>query len=245
MRSVGYTNPSYIKKADLKLGEHKPQGRKMYLHRYKGDAQPWETKDVKQKTKINPIIKGTEFFFHLDFNNLNEWELGMLFYALRPTDEFRHKLGMGKSIGLGTVRIDPVGLFLVDRKKRYGSNDIFTSKRYHQVWKENGLKFPEKSYFQEAQIQNAGDIPTWQSLRDIFKATMSSNIQQPLELLGDPSKVIHSIHTPLREQQLRNSEDKTYEWFSKNDDRRTADNDRQYLEPLTEKSTTLPTLRHN
>ena len=40
----------------------------------------------------------------VDFDNLSPRELGLLLYALKPAEGFRHKLGMGKPIGLGGVR---------------------------------------------------------------------------------------------------------------------------------------------
>ena len=58
--------------------------------------------------------------FHVDFDNLDDTELGLLLYALRPKDTFRHKLGLGKRLGLGSVRIDPLAVFYVDRQQRYG-----------------------------------------------------------------------------------------------------------------------------
>ncbi|EDN71409.1 Cold-shock DNA-binding domain protein [Beggiatoa sp. PS] len=197
-----YTDPVYTKKTALKPEKHKPQGRKAYLHhRYdpNRDNPPWKTsyphEQTKQKTKIKPVKKGTQFFFHIDFNNLSEWELGLLCYALRPTEAFRHKLGMGKSIGLGTVCIDPVGLFLINREERYARDAIFTAKRYHSVWKNNDIELPTVLYPQEAQTQNSADAPSWQSLRDLFRETMSPKIRKPLELLGDPSKVTQSVQT--------------------------------------------------
>jgi len=245
-----YTEAPYIKKADLKPKQHKPQGRKMYIHhRYdpNRDNPPWKTsyphEHTKQKNQIKPVKKGTEFFFHLDFNNLSEWELGLLCYALRPTDNFRHKLGMGKPIGLGTVCIDPVGLFLIDREKRYDNDDIFTAKRYHRAWKDDKIKIPKALYPQEAQTQNLEDAPSGQLLHDLFSETMSSTIQQALKLLGDPSKVIHSVQTPLVERQLRNPEEETFRWFAENDDSRHGQH--QMLKPLDEKSAELPTLNRN
>ena len=248
-----YTQAPYIKKADLNPKQHKPQGRKMYIHhRYESHrgTPPWETsyphEHANQKTEITPVKEGTQFFFHLDFNNLSEWELGLLCYALRPTADFRHKLGMGKSIGLGTVSIDPIGLFLIDREKRYGGSkddDIFTAGRYHHAWKDDNIEIPDKLYPQEAKTQNSGDVPSWQSLRDSFKETMSSKIRKPLELLGEPSKVTHSVQTPLREQQLHNPEEKTFSWFTNNDDSRHGQH--KMLKPLDEKSTDLPTLDRN
>jgi len=238
-----YTNATHIKKAKLKPEDHKPQGRKMYLHRYKnGSKRPWKTekpdKDVKQKTTIQPVKKGTEFFFHIDFNNLNEWELGMLCYALRPTEEFRHKLGMGKSIGLGTVCIAPVGLFLIDREKRYATDDIFNNQRYHNAWVDNQVQLPQDFYSQEIKAQDLDNLPfTWQYLRNKFRETMSIKVRQALELLGNPNKVTQQVHTPqVADQSL---ETETFNWFVENEK-----NHRQsYLKPLDKaENSELPTL---
>ncbi len=233
-------NIEYIKKSELKPGKHQPQGRKMYLHHYKEDKQPWKTanprEQLNQKTIIKPVKKGTEFFFHIDFSNLSQWELGLLCYALRPGDAFRHKLGMGKSIGLGTVRIDPVGLFFIDRKKRYAIDSLFESQRYHQAWV--GAELPEGLYPQERQAQHlpAPDL-TWEKLRDLFREKMSVQVKRALDLLGDPSKVEHSVHTPRMDGQ--EPEEETFRWFVENDDRQKQD----FLKPLGDQLPTLPLWR--
>jgi CRISPR-associated protein (TIGR03986 family) len=253
-----YTKEPYIKKADIKLGKHQPkqgqpehhhqpQGRKMYIHhRYnpRRDTPPWKTTNAheraNQKTRIEPVKQGTEFFFHIDFNNLSEWELGLLCYALRPTEEFHHKIGMGKSIGLGKVCINPVGLFLINREQRYGNDDIFTSQRYHQAWIKEDIELPEAFYPQEIGANNLEPPPlTWQELRDRFRNQMSPKIQKALELLGDPAKVTHPVHTPLVKQQLQNPEEETFRWFVEND----KHGQHQMLKPLDQKSTELPTLK--
>ena len=69
-----------------------------------GDRElPWKTHDATErpqlKVKIKPIKHKQTFYFHLDFNNLTEWELGLLCYALRPMDSFRHRIGIGKPLG--------------------------------------------------------------------------------------------------------------------------------------------------
>jgi hypothetical protein len=124
-----------------------PQGRKVYLH-HSTDAnapepQPWRTKlprghpeeekQRKLKNAVRPVRPETAFIFHLDFDNLSEREINLLAFSLRPSEDFRHKLGMGKSIGLGTVRIDPLALLLIDRVKRYSQEDPFSSTRWHHI----------------------------------------------------------------------------------------------------------------
>ena len=80
-------------------------------------------------TKIKPIDKGALFNGEIRFENLSKVELGALLFALDLPKGCAHKLGMGKPLGLGSVRITPK-LYLSDRKNRY--------KNISAEW--NGLK---------------------------------------------------------------------------------------------------------
>jgi hypothetical protein len=126
----------------------------------------------------------------VDFDNLTAWELGLLCYALKTSDSYRHKLGMGKPIGLGSININIESLQLIDRQKRY-AEDPLSAERY------NGVTL---------------DIDT---LRNGFINSMDENICQAIELLGNPYNVNAPVHYP----QVRNGkiEEKTYQWFVAND----------------------------
>lgn len=130
-----------IGKTNFTLEQALPQGRKFYLHQIAGaQGEPWRTRissqeDVQErsaqrKTAVKPVAAGQEFWFHVDFDNLSTRELQLLCYALRPSQKFWHKLGHGKSIGLGSVSIDPVATLVVDRRARYGEQSPFESRRY-------------------------------------------------------------------------------------------------------------------
>ncbi|MCI4626756.1 MAG: TIGR03986 family CRISPR-associated RAMP protein [Candidatus Magnetoovum sp. WYHC-5] len=73
---------------------------------------------------IKPIKEGTKFKGRIRFENLSSVELGALLFVLDLPDEsdkvYCHKLGLGKPLGLGSVKITPK-LFIIDRKKRYSS----------------------------------------------------------------------------------------------------------------------------
>lgn len=75
-----------------------------------------------QHTKIRPVKSGVTFSFRIYFENLQDYELGAMLWALKLPGEkgkqYRHKLGMGKPFGLGSVKIEPT-LFISDRKERY------------------------------------------------------------------------------------------------------------------------------
>jgi CRISPR/Cas system CSM-associated protein Csm3 (group 7 of RAMP superfamily) len=75
-----------------------------------------------QHTLLKPINKGAVFRGRIRFENLSKVELGALLFALDLPDGLAHKLGMGKPLGLGSVKITPK-LYLSDRMKRY--TDLF------------------------------------------------------------------------------------------------------------------------
>ena len=73
-----------------------------------------------QTTLIKPIKKGVTFKFDIHFENLSDAELGALLWVLdiAQNDSYRLKLGMGKPLGLGAVKIEHK-LYVSDRQKRY------------------------------------------------------------------------------------------------------------------------------
>ncbi|MGI8916465.1 MAG: TIGR03986 family type III CRISPR-associated RAMP protein, partial [Chloroflexota bacterium] len=71
-----------------------------------------------QLTAIRPVKAGVEFSTRVSFDNLSAVELGALVSALSLPEGCAHKLGMGKPLGLGSVRLVPL-LYLVDRPTRY------------------------------------------------------------------------------------------------------------------------------
>lgn len=83
-------------------------GRKFYLH-HQGWKAVAENSDKEKKTENNrsvqAVAENAEFGFELRFENLRDWELGLLLYSLNLEPELAHKLGMGKALGFGSVRI--------------------------------------------------------------------------------------------------------------------------------------------
>jgi hypothetical protein len=73
-----------------------------------------------QHTRLRPVAKGTAFEFDVRFENLLPAELGAVLWVTQVggSGASRLKLGMGKPLGLGTVRIDSE-LELSDRMERY------------------------------------------------------------------------------------------------------------------------------
>ncbi|MEI6068665.1 MAG: hypothetical protein WCP96_15085 [Methylococcaceae bacterium] len=184
----------------------------MMLHYFLGKVVT-QKKIPPRKLKSHPLSNGSTFEFDVAFDNLSEYELGLLCYALKPSKDFRHKLGMGKPIGLGSVNIDITELVLIDRHQRY-AKDTLTTDRYHD------------------ETSKVND------LRNDFIKTMDKDIHQALELLGDPLNVKAPVHYP----QVRNGdiEETTYRWFAAND--RQDNQNKQHLTALNANTTQLPTL---
>ena len=235
-------------------------GRKWYLHH---KTVAWKTlaptQDRKQKTRIRPLKAGLEFVFDVEFQNLSQNELALLVYSLRPTPEFRHRLGLGKPLGLGTVQIQPVGVFLVDRRSRYKTDDLFGGVRYHHAAICDGqtaqsVTLPDAAddvqhrYDREVSAWNANltDRPTWKELHDsavkLLKEKGSSNAKAVVESLGNPATTGDTpVHYPRLPDELLptvqmpdglvqpNAETRLFQWHVWNEHRNAP----QSLKPLS------------
>lgn len=126
-----------LRKRNLNLNTHQPRGRKVYLHHpaQQIDARMFESKYREQKlrdqkVRIKPLRPGVSFDFQVGYENLSDAELALLLTALRPSADFRHRIGMGKPLGLGTVRIDVLAVAEIDRYARYNEVEALTAPRF-------------------------------------------------------------------------------------------------------------------
>ncbi|HET8547015.1 MAG TPA: RAMP superfamily CRISPR-associated protein, partial [Bryobacteraceae bacterium] len=127
----------YIEK--LRLGRdnnHVPRGRKFYVHhRDAGQGQPGRTQtpdNPDQKMTVRPLTPGAQFRFRIWFENLMDEELRQLIRALRPSPATRYKLGLGKPLGLGTVRLDPSEcMAVIEPSCRYSQDLIGAALELH------------------------------------------------------------------------------------------------------------------
>jgi len=113
------------------------RGHKMYWHKGVDPDLAATTAELgheKQLTRMIPLKPGVRFRFRIHFENLREVELGALLWALQLPGEsgktYRHKLGMGKPLGMGAVAITP-RLFLSDRLARY--KKLFNGNAWEQA----------------------------------------------------------------------------------------------------------------
>lgn len=81
------------------------------------DLQSKNPKD-KTHTVMRCVKAGSKFRFQVHFHNLADVELAGLGFILRMADKFAMKVGMGKPLGLGSVRIKS-DLHVLDHSARY------------------------------------------------------------------------------------------------------------------------------
>jgi hypothetical protein len=208
----------------------------MYLH---GPAN-WrrDGEGDRFSNRVTPVREGRAFWFHVDVDNLSASELGLLLYSLRPAAAFRHKMGMGKALGLGTVRIDPVAILRVERVTRYTAQPL-TGARYDAAWHDPNIaveQWPGDYAAEAAAVRTAAPLgETFERTRAAYRDAIDADIRVPLELIGNPRSTVAGVHTP----QVENAEIgvESYKWFMKNEE-----SGEQWLEPLDALSAALPLL---
>lgn len=126
-------NPKHLSHYDSTPSQATLRGHKLYWHKQnvtRADIE--ETNSVRyndtQHTQLRPISRGVTFSFTIHFENLSKVELGALLWVLRLCNDmytsdkngpYRFKLGMGKPLGLGTVKITTKAIKTLLFKQRY------------------------------------------------------------------------------------------------------------------------------
>jgi CRISPR-associated protein (TIGR03986 family) len=251
---------TYIPKPELNPVNHQPQGRKWYLHaRQEAGKALWATATAedrpKQKSIVEPIRAGEEFFFPIDFDNLTDSELGLVLYALEPDEKFHHKVGMGKPLGLGTVKLEVLGYCRVDRQSRYSLAGLRAGRYSEAEFTPAGKKVRDAGnwpsrYGAELEAMMAG-VPECGALTRVREVLRNARAVAPavdhaICLLGDyaGSPEADRVHYPTVVRQ-NDKEAEHYEWFVFNDgqreNRQEMSPSRQALRPIG-KEKALPEL---
>ncbi len=132
------------------------RGHKLYWHRgevgvndIRADPEDVE-KHPSQYTRMKPVKAGVMFKFKIYFENLREFELGVLLWALtlpgEEGKEYCHTLGMGNPLGMGAVVLKPE-LCLGERDAEQGR---YTRLFDEQVWHRAEQLEPDCSQFIKA-----------------------------------------------------------------------------------------------
>lgn len=263
-----------IAKQKLDDKKHKPQGIKLYLHHHQPEddasgktilaaartkpliGAKGESEAAKRKVAVKPLKPGSVFWFHLDFDNLTAFELEVLCFALRPSAEFHHKLGMAKPLGLGTVAIEPVAFFQIDRTARYTVESPLSSGRYSAAHgaadavqnlpepyaQERGTGAGEDACLTPASLAESylKRLEETQSGQEVWCALQAlGRFPRNPDGDGDPLPV----HTPLADEQTHDNEtgeQETFRWFVNNETHIRAKEswcDPQFLRPIRDADT--------
>nr|HID57699.1 TIGR03986 family CRISPR-associated RAMP protein [Desulfobacterales bacterium] len=189
------------------------RGRKFYWHypdaRNKREIYTREdgTQDSQNST-VELFTQGT-FTFTVDFHNLTDYELGLLLYSLELEGEdsdLRHKFGMGKPLGLGSVKVTIDKMLLINRKERYRSilsDGIRNEQEYKDKFILKGFKkvqAGEQTDDRKAIEQAFDNLPYIQDLKVMlaFKNFHGLEIKYP------------------RARSKRDGKPYGYEWFQQN-----------------------------
>lgn len=198
--------------ANMKL-----RGRKFYLHQ-KNEGQykrKFDTDEKKHKTSQNSTLnrvlaEGNEFVFTVRFENLEEYELGLLLWSLALEKGMAHKIGMGKPLGLGSVSIEVESVEIIKRDIRYSSffqddNSFQEGKEVEQI--DYVSKFTDwiESVFCE-KPKNSEDKSKTKEFKDL------ENVKDLKKILEYPNSLTKPIHYPL----CKNTDEKHFEWFVAN-----------------------------
>lgn len=141
-------------------GETVIRGLKSYWHKGEvslEDIKLEKTPKGEVDTKIQPLRSGLTFKFRIDFENFSKIELGALLWILNVAsdEKYRLKVGMGKPLGMGAVKITSA-LNLIDRQKRY--QKLFQDGEWNQGICEQKLLIEEsKSEFERFILDRLGN----------------------------------------------------------------------------------------
>jgi CRISPR-associated protein (TIGR03986 family) len=273
------TKSSFLEQAAKVNTQVTMRGRKTYLHALRRAGEvvgldslgkdaggnrtaPWKTLDKElnkeQKVTVTPIKIGTRFIFEIKFDNLAIDELQNLCAVITPSEKFEHKIGMGKPIGLGSIKLRPVRLLLVDRIRRYLIDSINIA-RYASAWSDvfdqtQGSDVPPLIHAELREIAtHSAESPVSLAAKKMneFKNT-SPDLWTTLNLCGDPSFVKKPVIYPVfdgpaigKEQKNENRESDGFIWFVANErkSRETQPGSLGSLKVLDRNSNTLPTLK--
>lgn len=211
----------YLLDGDYNSNSSKIRGRKLYYHHSKDNLKyqrgPGDSKDnviIDNHNVSIEALKDFEFKSTIDFMNLSKYELGLLLFSLnlinREGQKIYNKLGMGKPLGLGTMKIDidKDKSFLINRKKRYSifltsDGEIETGKEslnvseYIQTFQKKQIDIYNKDKNSNEQKSDFYEIPY---ISDLF------NVLEINSLPGDYPEIKYPRRTI-------NKEPRGFQWF--------------------------------
>jgi len=177
------------------------RGRKFYRHhggepsKHKGGKYEYErvgkVQDDQNRTVRGVVKEESEFTFDLEFENLHPLELGALLWSLKLGQGMHHRLGYGKPLGFGSVKVEIAHLETLKPAERYGA---LAGDGWHD-------RMEDKDLWIAMFIQ---------AMRNIYGETFNGVLTELHALLSDPP--LEAIHYP-RTSELPTEEGENFKWF--------------------------------
>lgn len=199
-------------RSDHEAGPKRPnilRGRKFYRHHggalrqinYSKPGDQAQQHSNQNRTLRDPLQPGASFTFTVKFANLAPLELGALLWSLEM-EEWHHRLGMGKPLGFGSVKIaiQEEGTCCVDHTARYSSIE----QEGQQALNANTRRWLIEEFKNAMLTQYA------ESGQNFYELPNIADIQA---LLANAAPLPVHYPRPMVEAQ---AEGKNYEWFEGN-----------------------------
>ena len=144
--------------------------------------------------KIQPLRAGTKFISKIRFQNLSAVELGallMIFDLNGQSSTAAYKIGMGKSLGFGSVRITPT--LFVESEDAY--TELFDDKGFKNPYeKKSSEKYLDafKKYVTDKEMSE-----TWQKIMDELKKILDWDNKPAPDKVGRVSSSFRDRDNPF------------------------------------------------
>lgn len=133
------------------------KGRKFYKH---SNPHPAERGGESEVIPPGSLLSG-----QITFTNLTKNQLGLLFYSLGMESRFHLKLGGGKPVGLGSLRVEPLQLVMYNGREAFLEGENEASER---VWEGQDLMQQINGYITDAKQSGYILAPQAQELEKVW-----------------------------------------------------------------------------
>lgn len=186
------------------------RGRKHYRsHHQKDDYYINRGEKNKQNITADLVPKETEFTFKIHFDNLCPEELGALAFCLELKEGSYNRLGHGKPLGLGMVKIEIEKLKILER------DDSGEIKHYKDLFYPDPIKTGDEahSYLEHRTDFTRELTGSSDSTKAMSQFLNLTHIKELLYLLKEPSDKTPVIY-PLNPENYK--DDENFKWFMMN-----------------------------
>ncbi len=182
--------------------------------------------------RCRPLNKDVTFTFDIQFENLSPVELELLLKSLVPSDNYVHRIGLGKPLGLGHVKLSVTDIVLRNRKQRYTPEGLDSDNE--QSFNIDGI-YPYLKTLATTEEKPLVPLINERALKHICAL---NNV----DLQAVNSERFPPVCYPFLTEkgQSAYNEEEGFAWFGENDDE--EDNHRQNLKRLWETGE-IPTLK--